>query len=481
MISGLTRRVTSLGMWGGVCGLFSFFIASGNVFLGAAILCLILLYGLALSGPQVIASLWLIGSPTFFNVGNQVLKSLPFFTVERLMFVMLAGVIFLRAAFAKTRRPRFSRLEILIFVFLGYVLISLAMTATAVSWRRDLWFFTQYAMPMLLFGLSLRSAWSESGLKILLALLTLTGMAVAGMGVLQQFFGVTIFTQDYQVVTRGHIGRAHGAFTSAETYIATLSIFLVLTLFQFNLYRDKLVQSGLIVAMVAMLVGIVLGETRAPWGGAALALLIIFARDRKVRPLLVTGGAIALLVGVVLFFVMFEHLGSVVDRVTNTQTGEARLALWATAANMIAHNPVFGVGFGVDSFALHRTEYITSLGSVSDQNIGDLGVPHDQYLHVASLLGIVGLCLFVPILFGVLRLMFRIHKDPANSATHRRLALYVGAIWAGLMFNSVFSDTYIQDYFWVAAYFLAGLAAGLQREAEPGAVADGGAPRASTA
>ena len=481
MIPALLRRVSSVGMWGGVCGLFGFFIAAGNVALGVVILCVILLYGLVLSGPQVIASLWLIGSPTFFNVGNQVLKAVPSLTVERLMFVMLVGVIFVRAAFVKTRQPRFSRLEIFIFLFLGYILVSLAMTATAVSWRRDLWFFTQYAMPMMLFGLSLRSAWNESGLKILLVLLTLTGVAVAGMGVLQQFFGVTIFTQDYQVVTRGHIGRAHGAFTSAETYIATLSIFLILALFQFNQYRDRLVRAGLIIAMLAMVVGIVLGETRAPWGGTALALLIIFARDREVRPLLVTGGAIVSLAGIVFFFVMFEHLGSFIDRVTDTQTGAGRLALWATAVNMIAHNPVFGVGFGVDAFALHREEYMTGIGSVSDQLIGDLGVPHNQYLHVASLLGIVGLCLFVPILFGVLRLMFRIHNDPANSAMHRRLALYVGAIWAGLMFNSLFSDTYIQDYFWVAAYFLAGLVAGMPRETGPCAVPGEGGQRASTA
>ena len=467
MMSGLIRRVASLGMWGGVCSLFSFFVASGNVVLGAAILCLFLLYLIVLAGPSLIMSLWLIGSPTVFNLGNQFLKVLPFITLERLLFVMLTGVILVRAAFIKTKFVRLSRLEVLILVFLGYILVNMAMATTADTWRRDLWFFMQYAMPMLVFLLSRRIAWSEPGARTLLAALTLTGLAIAVMGMLQGFFNVDFFTQDYQTVTHGHIGRAHGAFTSAETYIATLLIFLILTLYQFNLYRDALVRCGLIFVMLAMVVGIVLGGTRAPWMGAALALLIIFARDRSVRPLLVTGGAIVAITGAVVFVVFFNQLGAFFDRVSDTYTIDNRLTLWATALNMIAHNPMFGIGFGADAFAIHKSEYLTGIGDLSAQYAVYLSVPHDQYLHVAALLGLVGLVPFLLILFGTARLLFRIHRDPDSSPMHARLALYVGAIWVALMFNSLFSDTYVQDYFWMAANFLAGYVAGMQREPAP--------------
>ncbi len=34
----------------------------------------------------------------------------------------------------------------------------------------------------------------------------------------------------------------------------------------------------------------------------------------------------------------------------------------------------------------------------------------------------------------------------------------------GLLFNSMFSDTYVQDYFWMLTYFLAGLVAGMPRD-----------------
>jgi hypothetical protein len=154
--------------------------------------------------------------------------------------------------------------------------------------RQDLWFFLQYAMPMLMFSISRRIEWSDRGTKVLLAFLTTTGVVLAVIGVLQSLLGITIFTMDYQNVTPGHIGRAYGTFTSAHTYIATLFIFLTMTIFQYGMYRDALVRFVLLSSMFVMLVGIVLGETRAPWGGAALALFIIMLRDRDIEPLLVT-------------------------------------------------------------------------------------------------------------------------------------------------------------------------------------------------
>jgi O-antigen ligase len=253
-------------------------------------------------------------------------------------------------------------------------------------------------------------------------------------------------------------------FSNAHTYIATLVILLTLTVFQFNLYRDALLRSVLLAAMFAMLVGIVLGKTRAPWGGAALTLLIIFVRDRDVRPLLLIGGVIGALAGAVFLAIKFDELGSFLERLRNLDTLTDRLALWATALNMIAHNPVFGVGFGADAFELHRPQYITGVGITTHYAL-ELGVPHNEYLHVGALLGLVGLLAFLGIVVGIVRLMFTLHNDARGSPMGRRLALYVGAIVIGLMFNGLLSDTHQQDYFWMLAYFLAGFAAVLHGEA----------------
>lgn len=457
------RRSASLALWGGLSGLFALFLGMGSVALGAAILLMPLLLLTILAGPQFIMLLWLVGSPTIYNIFNQVLKALPFITMERLLFVLLVGVLTVRAAFAGGKRQPRLRLETLIVVFLAYMLGNLAVHTNEVLLRNDLWFFLQYAMPMLVFGISRRIQWSERGIRILLACLTATGLLLTLIGILQSVFGLTIFTQDYQDVTAGHVGRAYGTFSNAHTYIATLFILLTVTVFQFGAYRDGLVRFGLLGALLLMAVGIVLGQTRAPWGGAALALFIIMLRDRSVRPLLVAGAVLASIAGAVLVVVMIDQLGAFVDRVTNLHTMAGRLATWATALNMVFHNPACGVGFGADAFEMNKPEYITGVGSLSAQYAVYLSIPHNEYLHVAVLLGIPGLVLFVAILVGVVKLMFSIHADPDSPPLRRRMGLYAGAIIIGLMFNSLFSDTYVQDYFWMLAWFLAGFVAGLPK------------------
>ena len=463
-VADLFRRLTSLGLWGGTCAVFSLWVASGNVAFGAAILAGLLLFLAILSGPQLIVALWLMGSPTVFSLANQLLAALPFITMERVMFVVLSGMIAMKAIFGISGRyPRIG-LEMLIVVFLCYTLISLAASTSSIGLRRDLWFYLQYAMPMFMFILSRRIEWTERGVKFLLAGLTVTGAILAVVGILQELFGITIFTIDFQNVTAGHVARAHGTFSNAHTYSATLVVFLSLTIMQFGIYRDALVRFVLLLTMFIMVVGILLGQTRAPWGGAALALFIILLRDRSVRPLLVTGGVLALIACGVVTYLMIDQLGSFVERVTDLRTMAGRMATWATALNMIAHNPMFGVGFGVDSFALHKPEYLTGVGSLTQQYAVYLGVPHNEYLHVAVLLGLPGLILFLCIVVGMIRLMFRIHMDTENSSVRRRLAVYVGATIIGLLFNSTFSDTYLQDYFWMLTYFLAGLATGMPRD-----------------
>ena len=460
MFQGLHRRVTSLGLWGSVCFFFSLFIASGSLVLGAFILAGILLLVAILMGPQFIAAFWLLGSPTIFGFPNEILRLLPFVTMERILLALLAGMVFLKMAFVKTHQPRLIFLEALILIFLSYALVSLALHTTPERLSHDGWFLLQYALPMTAFIVSRRIQWSENGLRLLLAGITAVGVFLAIVGVLQLLFGVTIFTTDYQTITLGHKERAYGTFSNAHTYVATLFIFLILTLIQVNIYRDYLIRFVLLSAMLMIVIGIILGQSRAPWGGGVIALFIIYLRDREVRSLLVAGGIVALLGGIVVLLIKIDDLGSFINRVSDLGTMAGRLATWSTALNMIAHNPVFGVGFGADSFLLHKAEYITSIGSLPAEYALHLSVPHNEYLHIAVQLGLLGLAIFLAIMYNLVKLLITTYRDEEYPQLYRKLSLYIGAIVIGLLFNSLFSDTYLQDYFWTVTYFLAGLVTG---------------------
>lgn len=463
----LLKRLTSIGLWGGASAFFGLLIGMGNLPLGFFILASLLLLLAILSGPQFIAALWLMGSPTLFIPINQALKALPFITVDRALFGVLAGMLFLNVTFDKVRRNQLLPVERVILVFIGYALVSLLASTNSVSLRQDLWFFLQYAVPMLTFILSRRIEWTDRGLQYLLGGLTLMGVLLAVMGLLQGLFGIGIFTAEYKEVTSGHVGRAYGTFSNAHTYIATLFVLLTLTILQYGIYRDSLVRFALLLAMGTMGIAILLGQTRAPWGGAALALFIILVRDRTVRPLLVTGSILAIIAGSVVFFLIIDQLDVFLHRVTNLATMDGRLATWATAVNMIAHNPLFGIGFGADSFLLNKTDYITGVGDLTQQHAVYLTTTHNEYLNVAVLLGIPGLVLFLYITVGLVRMMLRIHAAEAGSSVRRRFGLYVAATFIGIMFSSLLSNTFRQEYIWLLNYFLAGLVAGLPLDIWP--------------
>ena len=422
--------------------------------LGAIILVLLFIVIAVMLGPQFVAAGWLIGSPTIFGFPNEILRPLPFVTMERLLLALLIAMVFLKHAFSK-QKTRWLSLEITIVVFLIYALISLSLHTSTVMLSQDGWLWVQYLLPMTSFIVSRRILWSEQGLKTLLACLTFTGVSIAVIGILQSIFGIDIFSMNYQTVTAGHASRAYGAFSSAHTYIATLFIFLTVTLLQFNHYKDAFIRFVLLMAMAVIAIGIILGETRAPWIGATIAFLIIFVKHPQSRPLMLLGGVIAIFIGMVVFVIMIDQLDSFIYRVTNLGTLAGRAAAWATAVNMISDSPVFGLGFGATTFSMHKAEYITGIGYAVHH-----GIPHNEYLHVTVMLGITGLILFLLVLIRLLKLMFQVFNTKNENDLRRYLALYTGAIIIALMFNSFFSDTYVQDYFWMLAYFLAGIAAG---------------------
>ena len=96
MATGFIQRLTSLAFWGTVCVFFSFFVSSGNFVFSAVILAILLGVIAVMLGPQFIAAGWLIGSPTIFGFPNELLRALPFVTMERLLLFILVVLVFLQ-------------------------------------------------------------------------------------------------------------------------------------------------------------------------------------------------------------------------------------------------------------------------------------------------------------------------------------------------------------------------------------------------
>ena len=458
----LSRTTTHLSIVF-ICLLFSFFLAQGNVIFAAMIVSGVLYVWLFLPGAKLLPYIWLLGPPTFFILVDKVIGGIPGITMERLMIGTLGFKLCLDLVFDNERQHPLTLLEGLLILFCAYALVSLLIHTNTDNLDiliDDLWLLLQYAMAMASFVIGSRLHLTEQGVKRMLALLSLVGVYLSFLGVLQTF-GLDLFGNVEAGLTKGHEGRALGPFNSAHTYSATLLIICVLTLWQYTFYRDAMVRTALVGMMLAMAVGILLGQTRAPWVGFAVSLLIIFIKDRKVRPLLLIGAMVCLPIGVVILITMTDELALFIERALTISTMADRFATWATAINMVADNPVFGLGFTADAYSAHKFEYITGIGSLPEQFATYLGVPHNEFVYVTVMLGVTGLTLFIAILYKLTRLMISIHRDTSNPPMCRQLGLYIYAIIIGLIVNSMFSDTMLQQYFWTITYFLAGVVSGL--------------------
>jgi len=460
-LGGALRTTIEFCFWTALAAFFSLAIAAGNFILVALIVSALALLLIIMAGPQFIVGVWLFGSPTIFPIANQVLSALPFITMERLMFGLVIALLAIKGVFCRGKRSAIISLEVAMACFLIYAALSLFGATSKASFSRDVWFLLQYAIPMFMFMVGRRMEWSERQVKKLLFVFTVVGVLLALVGILQGLLGVDWFTTENQSVTAGHKDRAHGAFSNAHTYIATLFIFLAMSVMQFGMCKDALLRTVLVFAMALMALGIVLGQTRAAWCGAGLGMMIIMIRDSSVRPLIVTGAGIGVMAGVAIMFLMIDQLGFLIDRMTNITTMASRLVTWATAINIISDYPVFGVGFGAEAFLDIKRYYLTGFMGLPQQYALYLQVPHNEYLHVTVLLGLLGLAMFMFILVNLLVRLFRVSNDINLPEFQRKLALYTAASILGLMLNSLFSDTFVQDYYWMLGFFLAGLSIGM--------------------
>ena len=248
-----------------------------------------------------------------------------------------------------------------------------------------------------------------------------------------------------------------------------------------------------LISTLPVCLAVALGVLRVPyrrwaWGlVAALGTILVLTFSRS--------GALGLGVGLVVFciarhawktlgglaivaFVGWMHLPAPIREWVATQPSwihvlaqPLRLEIWQAALNMIRAHPVFGVG--VNTFVLNYARYKLPTDTLLS------AYAHNQYLHMAAELGLVGLSAFLWLLvrtFGVWRRLLA-HSD----AEVRLIAVGLGCSLVafctqGLLESALYAPRVVYVWLWIGALF--GMAAGgRQSEAAPASVARGVTPR----
>ena len=458
----LVWRAVELGLFGFLALALAYFVGAAD-WIGVAMVLAVIGGGvLVLIDPKLIAMLWLAGQPTLFVFANNVASEVPFFTVERALFLVLLGLVMARAIFRSVPARAVSATEWAVLGFLAMLTVSFATTFAGKdvnTIRSDVALLFQcYLMPWLSVLIAARLDWTERDALRLLRVLAATGLLVVAIGASQRFAGLSWFTAQYFEVV--HEGRIVGTFANAVEYGSVAVGLAILTLLLVFHLRDPFVKALWCLAAIAMIGAALLSLSRSPLVGAAAGLAFLFVRDPRIRPLLIAGGFVAAILGMIAIPLFLDTAG-LMARITEIEPIYNRLALFATATQMVLDNPLTGVGFGRYGFADNKIDYLTGFGPVSAQWAADVGIPHLEYLHVAVLTGVIGGTLYLLAFAMLWRSLSRIARDRAASPFVRRHAVYVQALLVSILVNGLFVDFMAYNYFAALVYFMVGVSMGM--------------------
>src|SRR5829696_1160868 len=140
----------------------------------------------------------------------------------------------------------------------------------------------------------------------------------------------------------------------------------------------------------------------APVATPVLALLVPRLAARlswRILPMYVLGAAAVTVI--VLALPSVEEIASeryeTLSQVQSEDTWNGRWSLWQGALEVIASHPILGVGAG--NYSEAALDYSESVQATSASNAEISGVAHNMLLGVASQLGLVGLILFLAMVF----------------------------------------------------------------------------------
>lgn len=166
--------------------------------------------------------------------------------------------------------------------------------------------------------------------------------------------------------------------------------------------------------------------TRGIWLGLALAVLIMsFLVNRFLA-------VIFLLVGSLFTFTLYQAWPAFQLRIDQSLSAQGydseRLWIWRANWQIFKDHPLFGVGYGQNRSL--APEYYEKIGAP----VGTLvSHAHNQYLHIASGTGIVGLLVYLLILFLFLALSLRCWAQSSEKYLFKR-GLCLGLIGAQITF-----------------------------------------------
>ena len=442
--------------------IFAYFIATEFWLGAAAIVGMIALALMLMSAPLAIAVIWITGMPTLFILGDNAVSAIPFLTLGRAFFLILMGWLLLRFLLATDTLHPADAVEKSMAALLLVIAVSWSLTLgdkIPQVVRNDIVLLIHgFLMPFAAFLVGRNSDWTERKIKTVLWIFVVyIGLYMIAAGVMQHFLNWTFFAPNHSDSL--HPDRMTATFTNALEFGVVVTTVLCVAVLLLVHTKARTAQFFLFALIAGLALCTVMSQGRGAWLAVLLALAYIGLKSPRTRGLLALGTVLCVLAGLVLLPVIAET-DDLTRRLQTSSTLHDRVGTWATSINMIIHKPLFGFGFGSDTFYMNKSDFYDAWGQLSRQ-VGSYGsLPHNEFLHVAVLMGIVGLVPYVCLLV----ILWRTASGSHERARDRRpfdadLAIIAQAGLIILIVNGLFLDLSPFYYGQVPVFFLLGIVA----------------------
>jgi len=292
---------------------------------------------------------------------------------------------------------------------------------------------------VLLYHLTLYAIRAHWQVERLFYAMGIAGGIVSIYGVLQYWgWDFLILSERFRPVSfLGNTGYA------AEYLILVIPISLALFLGARS-FRERALWGGLV---GLLLLHLIITMARGPWVGLFVALLwmgwVLFRRFRREgKPFIPFGrrervGVFLALAVFILYFTLYPGLLSRVWSIFDPMhpSNRVRLLIWSSSLRIIAREPLVGVG--LNNYELHYPLFRT----VEEWRLSKkliVGEAHNDYIQIATETGLLGLALFLWLLFRVSRTIKNLLRKTEDGRSFL-LSLGLGGGLTALLISAFFA------------------------------------------
>jgi len=391
--------------------------------------------GLVLLGADLSSGLvlWLLFFPFYRGWSFLQLPGMPNLSPDRLVWLVLGGIVLVDALVSRDERYRFGAVEWAMVIFLLVTLAS--MVRSGAVHNRDAVgdYLNRHFIPMTLYMLARYTVRSQRQVWPILV----------GAGAVAVYLGITAVCEHYGISALVfpryimdpnvgiHFGRARGPLLQAAANGTLLGMFFPTCLFALE-HVPRGYRPLFLVALFLLPVAVFFTYTRAAYLGFVLAVAFYFARSPRARRGLLVAAPLLVLVLAVLAPVLVSQYEAA--RSDDALPILDRLNLYATAVNMFLHAPLFGHGFY--TFPVKSASYFVEMVKLPRFWVGHGTPSHNTFLEILADEGLLGFLPFMAV-FAFLGLRVLRATWPDGVAAEDVRALFLSTT-AALFANSFF-------------------------------------------